>query len=232
MFSLINLAQSTESCLQDKQISNNTIVHTGIGLTYEEAKYNLYTQLPNIGILQQLKLSTIKISNIATYAESNILRKDINVNFDHLVIYNCRIGGQYAITTLIPRDGISYLPKQHLKNIFDEPIFKKEYSTFAYAAKMCGSDVYTVLVSVNNDYEIVDAKKIIEQSMIGGVQTLVICGQFELKSNWFANKRISKNQSVFKNKYNMIYLGSYRSEPDVRDYSQELNLEMLKNTMR
>lgn len=220
-----------QSCLPQQHSNPNTIVHTGVGLTYEEAKYNLYTQLPSVGILQNLKFSTTKMSNVSSYAESNILHKDVNVNFDHLVTYNCKIDGKFAITTLIPRDGISYLPKQHHDKTFDPDVFDGKYSTFAYANKVCGSEIYTVIMSLNDSYEIVNAKKIVEQSVVQGVHRLIICGSFDLKSDWFSGKHVTETLSVFKNRYNMIYLGSYRSNGDIRDYSQELNLEMIKNIM-
>lgn len=227
---MIKMAKA-DSCLPAHLDIKQATVITGTGLNFEEAKYNLYSQLPSMGILQNLKLSSTKISTVTSYNELNVLHKDINVNFDHLVTYNCKIDGKFAISTLMPKSGISYLPIQHHTDIFDDVIFDDKHATFAAATKACGSDIYSVVISLNNTFDISDASKIVDHSVNHGVHKIVICGRFTVKTDWSHGAHVTDVTSVFKNKYNLIYIGPYMSAPDIRDYSQEFNLEMLKNAL-
>ncbi len=220
-----------DSCLKEHISKKNVNTITGIGLTYEEAKLDLHKKLPQIGILQTTRLRSVKVSTLDTYKESNVLSQDIRATFDHYVTHNCKIDGKFAISIAFPKEGVSYLPKQHHKEIFEKDLFNPEYATYSYAKKICGDEMYTVIVSLNDGYAINNAIKVSEPVFQRGVHKIVVCGSFDLKTTWFAGRYIYDVRSIFGKPYNLIYLGSSRSNKDIRDYSEEMNLEMIKNAL-
>jgi hypothetical protein len=221
---------NTQSCptMGAKNSPGKVKTLTGTGLTYEEAKFDLYSKLPSIGVLQNLKVNTAKASTLNAYAEANVVTKDINVNFDSFMTFNCKLDGLFAITAVIPTESISYLPT----SISELTVtWKKEYATFAFAKKQCDDNQYTIIIDsssrgvrINNAIE-----RILKR---GTIQVSIVCGPFKMITTWSAG-RIQHVNEVFGNKYNLIVVGTGGGLDmrDLNDYSKELNLEMLKNAM-
>ncbi len=228
------LAQTTAhagSCLDTEIVGKDIKVITGEGISYEDARIDLYRKLPQIGVLQSINLKTTKVSSDSSFSENSILSKSINATFDHISIQNCRLpDGRYASSAAFPLDGVSYLPKGRLRGVFEEPIFKKEFATFKYANRVCGGEIYTVLITMNRHYSISGGRTVLEKN-VNGIHQVVICGTFKLKSRWFNHGWTDDYREVFANRYNLIYLGSYRQK-DIRDLSIDLGLEMIKNAMK
>lgn len=198
---------------------------TGAGLTYEDAQMDLHKKLPMVGVLQAVNLEQTKISAGSSYSETSIMRNKISANIDTMVTQNCKINGLFAISVMLPENSINYIPKS-----VSELIDVSEEATFAYASKACGNDQYSVLVSMNDDFDISEGR-IVSQKRERGVHKLVVCGQFKLKSSWNPQHGWSTDiREIFANKYNLIYLGSVRTK-DIRDYSREFHLEMIKNAI-
>jgi len=218
---------STEETCLDKRISDKEIKSiTGTGLTIEEARIELYKKLPEIGVLQTVKLKSTKISSSENYHESSVLTKSINASFDHISIKNCRLrDGRYASSAALPIEGISYLPNEP----FPKSSFKKEYATFSFAKSVCGESMYTVIVSMNDHFSVSGGRTAFQKREYG-ISLAVVCGAFKLKSEWFNHDWSSDVREIFAERYSLIYLGSYRNK-DIRDYSQELGLEMIKNVL-
>lgn len=231
---LISLTLQTiahaESCLNPVIAGKDIKVITGSGISYEDARLDLYKKLPQIGVLESINLKTTKLSSNYSFSENSVLSKSINVTFDHISIQNCRLpDGRYASSAAFPLDGISYLPKESLGEIFDEPIFMKEFATFKYANRVCNDEMYTVLLGMNPEYSI-SGGRVIFEDLVGGIHRVVICGTFKLKTRWFNHGWTTDIREVFANRYNLIYLGSYRNK-DIRDLSKELGLEMIKSSL-
>lgn len=219
-----------ESCLDKRMLTKEIKTITGSGLSIEEAQIDLHKKLPMIGVLQTVKLNSVKTSTPETYSERSTLSKSINANFNHFSVKNCRLpDGRFASSVAFPIEGVSYLPAGNMKVLFSEPSFKKEYATFSFAKSMCGDDVYSVIVSMNDHFDIAGGKVAVRNNDMG-IHTVIVCGQFKLQTKWFNHGWTNDVREVFAERYNMIYLGSYRNK-DIRDYSQELGLEMIKNAM-
>lgn len=198
---------------------------TGVGITYEDAQIDLHKKLPMVGVLQAVNLEQTKISTGSTYSETSIMRNKISANIDTMVTQNCKINGLFAISAILPENSINYIPKSvsDLIDVSDE-------ANFVHASKACGNDQYSVLVSMNDEFE-TSGGKVVYHKNESGIHKLVVCGQFKLKSRWNPQHGWSNDtREIFANKYNLIYLGSVRIK-DIRDYSREFQLEMIKNAI-
>jgi len=197
---------------------------TGIGLTCQDAQLDLHKKLPTVGILQRVDLEQTKISTGNTYSETSILRNKISANIDTMLTQNCKTNGLFAISAIIPEHSINYIP-----DIVPHKSDVAKQSNFKYAHEVCGDDMYSVIVSMNDHFDIAGGKVAIRNNEMG-IHRVVVCGQFSLKTKWFNHGWTTDVREIFANRYNLIYLGSYRNK-DIRDYSKEFHLEMIKNAI-
>jgi hypothetical protein len=209
------------SCFSQK-FEGETV--TGIGLTFEEAQLDLHKKIPSLGILQTINLEQKKMLVGDSYSETSLLKSHLSANIDNVLTQNCKLNGLFAISAIIPQGSINYIPKavSDIANVSDK-------ADFVQAGKLCGNDQYTVIVSMNDHFEISGGKIAIQNNNMG-IHTVIVCGQFKLQTKWFNHGWTTDVREIFANKYNLIYLGSYRDK-DIRDYYKEFHLEMVKNAI-
>ena len=197
---------------------------TGLGLTYEEAQMDLHKKIPSLGILQTINLEQKKMLVGGSYSESSFLKSQVSANIDNIMTQNCKINGLFAISAIIPEGSVNYLPK----DITDISDITKE-ANFVNAKKMCGDGTYTIIVSMNDQFETSGGREVYHKKL-HGIHKMVVCGSFKLKSTWFNSGYRDDIREIFANKYNLIYLGSMNNEV-IEDYSKEFHLEMIKNAI-
>lgn len=205
-----------KSCFR-KEIKNADVV-TGVGDTLPEAKNNLGFKLPSIGILQRLDTTQRKSSNGTHYSESSFMAKSVKANLDYVITQNCFIDDKYAVSAFFPKKAVNYFSDVLLKNAVGE------FATFEKKVQMCGEKMYSVIVSTSKlkYMELSTDKKFFDR----GVYIYIACfwvdieelGQPHYSEKWH-------NQ-------NNLYLVKEEQSRYVTNHSDELQLEMIKNSMK
>jgi hypothetical protein len=203
---------------------------TGIGWTPEEALANLYKELPKIGILQTIKIDNTRVKTENDFSDTTKLTSGIKVNLDMISTFNCRINNQYAVSAIVPLNKIDYLPYPMTRDILcgAKIDYKKEFFEFDYAKRLCGHETYTLVFAAMNEIELLEGK-IAKYTKYCQIKYYAICGNFKAKVSWKRYYNFEFKSPL--NKYNLIYIGVPGAGFDIRDFSQELHLEMIKNAM-
>lgn len=208
-----SLSNSNQHCLT---LKSNTELVTGYGYSEQDAERDLQMKLPSIGIFQKAEINQRKANYGSFYNESTLIKNSIKANFDYVMTQKCKIGHSYAISALIPKDGISYFSNEDVKASIGELASFKERN-------VCKEGIYTVVISGNTEIQF-SGGAVIKKEPKASYDRYVVCGPFKMKADHSVYNR-SAIYEVWANQNNLIYvLGS-----KIRDYSQELQLEMVKN---
>lgn len=218
--------QAKDHCFDNMQDIPADIV-TGVGPTHEEAFKDLHFKLPSIGVLQKIDVKKTKISSSNNFSESVTMRNTIKVNMDHVLTQPCKIRGQYAVSAAVPLKGVSYLPKERVRQYSLQWNLKEELS-FETAKRLCGDQNYSIVFGVSNDFQIQQTglNAIKREDIEGPFKRSIVCGHFKI----FDGKWVT---SIFANKHNFIVIDfshKIRSEI-VKDLSHEMNLQMVHHAM-
>lgn len=220
VFSSLNLL--AEDCLPKNTRINKAQVVTGVGWTMAEARHSFYSQLPQIGVLQSLKVNNTRLKTEKDFIETTKVTTDIFVNFDYLATYNCKIKGQFAISAIIPTDKINYLPYQ-FQSDYDKKLIS-EIARFEYAKKHCGDQPFTIVWAPgvhDEDIRFKNTKPVASKRL----KYHILCGY-----NWEVHRKIGRSwyeYSSSNNQYNLFVITNEYFE----EYSEHLQLEMIKNAM-
>lgn len=204
-----------QHCLKVKA---NTELVTGYGYSELEAERDLQMKLPSIGILQKTEISQRKANYGTFHNESTLMRSNIKANFDYVMTQKCKTGQNYAISAYIPKEGVNYFSNEDVRASIGELASFKE-------RKVCKEGIYTVVISGNAEIHF-DGGDVIKKDPRTSYDRYIVCGPFKMKADHSVHNRTARHE-VWANQNNLIYVLGNK----IQDYSQELQLEMIKNGM-
>jgi hypothetical protein len=218
----LNFSVIAQDCIPKNHKINHAQVVTGKGWTMAEARHDFYSKLPMIGLLQTLKVNNTRIKTEKDFTEATKVTSDIFANFDYISSYNCKINDQFAMSAIVPTDKINYLPYQ-FQSDYDKKLIS-EIARFEYAKKNCGDQPFTIVWAPgvhDEDIRFKNAKPVISKRL----HYHIVCGY-----NWEVHRKIGRSwyeYSSSNNQYNLFVITKEYFE----EYSEHLQLEMIKNAM-
>lgn len=227
LFKIASECGAAEHCIPSNYNVNPENVVTATGFTPDEAWKNFHVQLPQIGVLQNVKLKNRRYRLGESFTESTSISKSIFANFDYITKFQCKKGMNYMISGIVPRKTINYIPEKYIE-ISEAKEEINKYLNFSQAKKLCGEKSYH-LVTANQSFRFKKSKSdiIAVNKTIGMTRIIVFCGyNWEVKiTNWH-----SFGPDMIQNTWTHVFQSL--KEDKVITYNKEMHLQMISNAIK
>lgn len=228
----MKISQAKDCLPPQHQISKQkALIVTANGNNENEILLKLRKKVPQFGIMKTMKLNTVKSSFNGNYSESNQIDDNLNSSFDYLNKYHCMINGKPAITLVIPKSGINYLPAI-LRDI------KIDQSSFDYKKVMnkCPKNVETQIFVIN---PWLNFKMITPQfehmyggKTEGGYHVYLTCGTVEFRYKYHYHGPVWGKKTFFGHDFKMYYVNHSKNSKHIfQDFTEEWMLQMQSNLL-
>jgi hypothetical protein len=243
LFRIASECGAAEHCIPSSYSIKPENIVTASGFTPKEALNNFHQQLPQVGILQDVKLKSFKYKTLNKYKESTMISKSIFANFDYLTKYQCKKGLNYVISAIVPRKTISYIPNSYGELKYNKKHLNK-FLSFVKAQKICGKESYHLITSNSMINFTENGTKSFRIKRIEGsrfsynkvydtddtfqLRIMIVCG-----FNWqiWMNKHANHSPELIKNTWTHIV---QNAKHGIRfyNYNKEMQLQMISNAIK
>jgi len=150
---LLNQVYATEclpNSLKNQVVNQNRYnIATSKGATYQEARMKLNIEIPKVGFLQQVKQEEEAILTDKGFNRKVIQYKKLKANVDIFKEYACKKNGEFYVTAIWAKEGVSYIDFKLPKKL-----------TIRNIKKWCGNKKIVIFADKGGAYNTTAEKEI------------------------------------------------------------------------
>ena len=238
LFKIASECGAAEHCIPSSYKVNPDNIVTASGFTPDETWQNFHSQLPQIGVLQNVKLKSYKSRVKSAYFESTLISKSIFANFDYITKFQCKKNGEYLISAIVPKETINYIP-MYYSDIEKNEKYINSFLNFRKAKKICGNESYHLITSnymVNfhegGDSNLrtrrVEGRRFDHNKTKNTLRVIVLCG-----FNWkiWLNDNYGFQPNLTKNTWTHI-VENEKEGIAFKEYDPYMQLQMISNAIK